>query len=172
MVEFKTYGKSKPPDPEKLKKEVLAVLGRKVKGELPFVTGTSLRQRVCGKVTAPTFFAFLKEMEAEELLMISGYQAWYECALWDHPRMIEWRLERARFAAQMAEIDKKRAEEKRQWEIQNAPRLARERFQRELGEFFADNADELLAAVKNLLRAHRPKKRTWLHSRDHTSNRK
>lgn len=170
MAEFRTYGKSKSPDRQKLKKDILAILGRKEKGELPFVSATSLRQRVCGKVTAPTFFAFLKEMEQEELVMVSGTEAWAECALWDHPRMVQWRIERAKWAAESAEYERRRQEERRQREIENAPRLARERFQYELGEFFADNADDLLASVKNLLRTHRPRKRTWLFSRDYSSH--
>jgi hypothetical protein len=169
MTEFRTYGKSKPPDPQKLTVDILAILRRKDKGELPFVSATSLRQRVCGKVTAPTFFAFLKEMEQEELIMVSGTDAWAQCALWDHPRMIQWRIEREKWAAESAEYERRRQEERRQWEIENAPRLARERFQHELGEFFADNADDLLASVKNLFRAHRSRKRTWLFSRNYSS---
>src|ERR1700674_998001 len=98
-VQLDTYGKSKPPNEKKLKSAILAVLSRKVDGELPFIRATNLRRRVCSKVKAPSFFALLKQMETEQLIMISGVdQTWAECALWDHPRMIAWRIELEKWA--------------------------------------------------------------------------
>jgi hypothetical protein len=56
--------------------------------------------------------------------MISGIDAtWAQCALWDHPRMVEWRIERAQWEKELAEIERRQAEERRQWQIENAPRV-------------------------------------------------
>ena len=130
-MNLETYGKSKPPNAQKVRAEVLVILNRKLKGELEFVSVADLRKRVCSTVKAPSFFALLKEMEEDELLMVSGYDSrWARCAVWDHPKMVEWRIEKEKWAKEMEEIEKYHAEQKRQWEIENAPRLARERFQK------------------------------------------
>jgi hypothetical protein len=163
MTELQTYDKAKPPDPEKLRKTILVILGRTVNGELPIIRATDLRKRVCGRVKAPSFYAFLKELEEDQLVMVSGVDhTWAQCALWDHPRMVEWRIERAKWQEQWDEMKRRDELERRKREIENAPRLARERFQKELGEFFVDNSDALLKSVKNLLVAHQPKHRPWL----------
>ena len=65
---------------------------------------------------------------------------------------------------ELAEIKKRRAEEQRQWEIANAPRLARERFERELAEFFLDNSDQLIKVLRNIMREYMPKKHQWFRS--------
>lgn len=78
--------------------------------------------------------------------------------------MIAWRIEREKWAQEWREIEKRDAEKKRQWEIENAPRLARERFNKELGEFFHDNSDHLFDAIRHMFRTHAPKKKLWLHS--------
>lgn len=165
-MELQTYGKSKPPCPQKIREDVLAILKRKINGELPFVRITDLRRRVCSKVKAPCFFELIKEMEKDELLMIDGPDmTWESCAVWDHPRIVQWRIERAAWLKEMKEIDKKHAEERRQWQIASAPRLARERFQKELGEFFVHNADQLFETVRKLFAAYTPKRSSWLYSR-------
>jgi hypothetical protein len=165
-IELQSYGKSKSPDVQKIRAEILAILNRKVKEELPFAGVPDLRRRVCCKVKAPGFFKLLKSMEKDELLMVSGVDSrWAQCAVWDHPRLIEWRKQLAKWDEERAERDKRDAEERRQWEIENAPRIARERFQKELGEFFVDNSDELFEVVQRIFAAHAPKKTAWLRSR-------
>jgi len=166
MITLLTYGKSKAPDPDKIRAQVLAILKRKVNGDLQFVRVTELRRRICNKVKAPSFFALLKQMEAEELLMISGSDmSWSECAVWDHPRLIEWRIEYARFCRELEESEQRELEERRQWEIENAPRLARKRFQKEAAEFFVDNSDLFFDVLKNAFQHYTPRRKIWLHSR-------
>jgi ribosomal protein L29 len=166
-MELQTYGKCKPPNVQEIRADILTILSSKVKGELPFVRATDLRWRACSKVKAPSFFALLKEMETDELLMISGVdETWAQCALWDHPRMVEWRIEREKWDKEFKEIEERRVKERRQREIENAPRLARERFQKELGEFFVDNSDEIFEVVRRVFKTYGPKKIPWLHSRN------
>lgn len=161
-----TYGKSKPPNIEKLRADVLKTLSRKINGELPFIRATDLRQRVCNKVKAASFFAFLKEMQKDELIMVSGVdETWAQCAIWDHPKMIEWRIELKKWEEELAEIEKYHAEKQRQWAIENAPRLAAERFQKELAEFFLDDSEQLFSIFRRALQTYKPKKNLWLHSR-------
>lgn len=166
-IDLETYGKGSPPDPQRVSIDILKVLNQKVKGELPFIRACELRRRVCGNVKAPSFFALLKDMEKDELLMVCGVDmTWAECAVWDHPKLIAWRIELERFHKEMAEIEEREREKQRLSEIENAPRLARERFQRELGEFFSDNSEQLSAIVQRIFRAYMPKRRPWLHSRE------
>lgn len=156
-MELQTYGKNKPPRIEKVRADILNVLNRRIKGELPILRATDLRRRVCSKVKAPSFFPLLKKMQEDELIMISGVdETWAQCALWDHPKMVAWRIERAKWAKELEEIEKRQAEERRQWEIENAPRLAAERLQRELAEFFLDNSDQLFDVLRNIMRAYMP----------------
>ncbi len=164
-MELQTYGKNKPPRIEKVRDNILNVLNRRVKGELPFVRATDLRRRVCSKVKAPSFFSLLKKMQEDEMIMISGVdETWAQCALWDHPKMVAWRIEREKWDKELEEIERRRAEERRQWEIENAPRLAAERLQRELAEFFLDNSDQLFDVLRNIMRAYMPNSARSKHS--------
>ena len=47
--------------------------------------------------------------------MVSGADSrWARCAIWDHPGLIEWRLQLAKWDEESAEYDRRQAEEKRQ----------------------------------------------------------
>lgn len=165
-MKLDTYGNGRTPDVQTIRSQIMVILNRKVSGELPFVRATDLRKRICCRVTAPSFFALLKEMEDDQLLMISGGDnTWAQCAIWDHPKWIEWRIQHEEWKKEMKEIEQREAERRRQWEVDNAPRLARERFQREVSEFFVDNSEQFFAVVQHLFRAHTPTRKAWLHSR-------
>ena len=62
-IELETYGRAKSPDLQKIRADILAILNRRVKGELPFVSLPDLRRRVCCRVKAPCFFKLLKDMQ-------------------------------------------------------------------------------------------------------------
>ncbi|HEY9789645.1 MAG TPA: hypothetical protein V6D22_04545 [Candidatus Obscuribacterales bacterium] len=165
-VVLQTYGKSKPPDEQKIRDAVMSILNNPVCGELQLFTATELRRRICNKVKAPSFYQLLRRMEQDELLMVDGVdQPGARCGTWNHPLVVEHRIEQARWMKEMEESDRQRAEERRQWEIENAPRLAAERFQKELGEFFVNNSGELFATVRRMFRIHGSKKIQWMHSR-------
>jgi len=163
-MELEMYAGAKHPDLAKLKADILRILKREINRDL--IRLADLRARVASKIKAKSFFALLQHMQDEELVMVSGEDpTWAVCGAWEHPRLIEWRIELEKWERERQEDRRREAEERRKWEIENAPRLARERFQRELAEFFADNSGQLFDVVKRVIQSYSPRKISLSNSR-------
>lgn len=156
-MELEIYAGAKQPDQAKLRADILRILKREINRDL--IRLADLRARVASKVKAKSFYKLLRQMQDDELLMVSGlHHTWAVCGAWEHPRLIEWRIELEKWEVERQKYEREEAERKRLWAIENAPRLARERFQRELAEFFTDNSDHLFDVIRRICQSHLPRK--------------
>lgn len=159
--------KSQKEKERELRKTVIRLLKRKGaiyrQAEIHRIVGT-------GKLKAGEFKALLEKMADEKLIdkhwrnhdgeRIGG-EYW---STYDHPDNVEMRKKRREWKEESERTAKIRKERLRQQEIENAPRLAKEKFIKDFNKFLHGNYNEVFELFTLMYRHHK-QKTAWLHSR-------
>lgn len=147
------------PEETKIRSKILKVLRNKtlMRSQLHKIIGTNVK--------AAYLRPLLETMRNEQLIDRQDFghpgDIW---SIWEHPTMVRARTIRAQWKKEAEEIEQYHQERQRQWEIENAPQLARERFQKKLQAFLVANEATLFNALTRIYRAH-SREASWKHSR-------
>ncbi|MBX9771198.1 MAG: hypothetical protein K2X29_07490 [Candidatus Obscuribacterales bacterium] len=153
------------PEEAKVRAKLLRVLSRRIEGISIEYRQAELNKLV-GKtsIRAPYLKALLVTMR-EEQLIDCHWRQWESkdkiggayWSLWDHPENIRARIWCEENRKKMEEINRYHEQEKIKWEIENAPRLAKERFLKRLEDFFVQNEETVFEVIKYIFEDYKHK---------------
>jgi hypothetical protein len=163
---------AKEPNEKRIREKILKALKQKLDGSTATLRQAELN-KIAGKTTvrAPYLEALLLKMREEGLIDCHWWQTdstrfrsgvyW---GLYGHPENVKHREWIAQRDKESEELRVRIAERERRQKIENAPRLAKEKFQKDLDQFIARNHNQIFDVIRRIYRDYTPKTR-WLHSR-------
>lgn len=163
---------TKEPNEKRIREKILQALKQKRNGSTAVLRQFEINKLV-GKtsVRAPYLKALLEKMQEEELIgchVIETPSTEYKCGLYwavfNHPSNVKYRERLVLAKKEVEELHARLAEKARRKAIEDAPRLAKEKFQRDFDRFFAHNYNEIFDVIRRICRNYTPKTQ-WLHSR-------